>query len=553
MDVDACRIGPLEFEGPAEVLDMLGIPAVVIDAEGTVSCANIVWAEAFGQPPEGRWAWLAFAAEESRPRLRRALAQVKERQVTRTEVDAHRKDGTGATFECVLSRPRGVDGEAPAVVMVLWDVTERRMQERRLAFMAGHDPLTGMANRRSLEEALDRAVVRAERGAESVLMMIDLDHLKSYNDDRGHLAGDQALVNFAMMLRTHVRASDLPARMGGDEFAVLLEDATMAEAAEIAERMRHAASGSEFVPDARKHRLGMSAGLAFIEPGVSARVLLDRADCALYAAKALGRNRVEVWRPGDSDEQPERVAERIHEALGSGGLFLMFQPVSRLSDGRIEYFESLIRMEAADGEVYAPDEFLPVAERLGLMSRITRVVVRCAIDEIEDSDGHAVSVNLSASDLGDEHLLEDVAALVKAARIEPRCLVFEVSEPALLSNLTGGRQWMERLGGLGCRFVLDDFGSGVGIFVLLRESAIEQVKLSRTVVHAFAEHDATAEFVGALRELIESQGKVAVATYLETAELLGEVRRAGFTIGQGFELSEPRRDIRGFRVAVPRA
>lgn len=531
-------------------LDALDLPAFGVDEHGRCVCHNRRWSREFGQPADSEWDVLSVVIEEDRDRVRRVLAHaLASHRGAELEFQAELTNGSREILACCASFYRGASG--PSLICVCWNVTERRRHEERLAFMAGHDPLTGLANRRAFEESLTRAVARAERGGTAVLMMMDLDHLKAYNDGRGHLDGDQALVNLAMLLRSQVRSGDLPARVGGDEFAVLLEDTSVEAAEEIAERIRVAASSAEFVPAARQYGLGISAGITAIEPGVDGRTLFDRVDAALYAAKGQGRNRVVRWTPAvDVSGNSERLASRVRSAFAEDGFYLVYQPVMRLADRSVAYYEALARMRAAEParHPFKPAEFLPVIDRLGLMPRLTRRLVERATWELAATPAAAIAVNLSPADLGDEELLADVVRIVSADEAGRNRLLFEVSEATLLANLPGGRAWMERLAPLGCRFVLDDFGTGMGVFVLLREPHISQVKLSHTVMRALCEQESNRSFVSALRELIESQGKVAVAGFIETDELLDDVCDAGFSWGQGYRLQEPIEELKALLV-----
>lgn len=523
------------------VLDALDLPAFLVNADGFAPCVNRRWAHAYGSPSRDAWSILGVIIEEDRDRVRRTLQHaLASSRGSELEFQAELFNGHRSLLACSATFLEDPEHGGSVLVCVCWDITERRRHEERLAFMAGHDPLTGLSNRRAFEEALARAVSRMERGGHAALMMLDLDHLKAYNDARGHLEGDQALVNLAMLLRSQVRSGDLPARLGGDEFALLLEDATIEDAEEIAERIRASAASADFVHAAREYHLGVSGGVAAVEPGVDSRMLLDRVDAALYVAKAGGRNSIVRWTPAIAvTGAVERLASKVRTAFAEDGFHLVYQPVMRLADRSVAYFESLVRMQV-DGELMlAPSEFLPVVERLGLMPRLTKRIVELASWELAATPIASVSVNLSPADLSDEMLLSEVADIIGAAQACRERLLFEISEPALLANLAGGRAWMERLAPLGCRFVLDDFGTGVGIFVLLREPHISQVKLSRTVMHALAEQESNRNFVSAMRELVESQGKTAVAGFIETDDLLTDARQAGFSWGQGYRLHQP--------------
>lgn len=537
---------PDTLEAGMALLDSVDALALYCDSHGAALRANEAWSVVFGPPSDGPWAWLERTLPESRARVRRVLESAL-RSGARVETDLELRAADGAILEYAVVGGVHREGSGPdgGMLVMAWDITERRRHEERLAFIAGHDALTGLPNRRTFIEALGRAVSRASRGAPAVLLMIDIDNLKSYNDTLGHPAGDQALVNLAMLIRRHVRAADVPARIGGDEFAVILDGADIDEAYAIAERMRASVAEGGFVPAARAHSLGLSGGLVAITAGSDSKTLMSQADAALYAAKAAGRDRMVMWDAilGAEGEGPVRLQNMIERAFDEDGFDLMFQPVIRLGDGSVAYFESLVRLTAADGTVFGPREFLPLVEGAGRMSQLTRRTVERVLSELARIPGCAVSVNLSASDLSDRELLESLEATVGASGLGGR-LVFELSESTLLAALPQGRAWMRRLGDAGCSFVLDEFGNGAGMFSLIREERIGQVKLSRTAVRELSAEAGMRAFVVAMRELIESQGKVAVATFLETEQLLGEVRRAGFTVGQGYGLHEPESDLR---------
>lgn len=527
-----------------EVLSALRPPVFVLAPDGAIIYGNTAWTQLMGDhDASGGWGWTAAVSDDDRERVRLALQRALDERCP-ADIEFHVGGaGDSARVLSANASPLGSDTEPNGLIGVCWDVTERRRRERCLEYIAGHDQLTGLASRRAFEEALGRASSRAARGAESMLLYLDIDHLKAYNDAHGHLEGDQAIINMAMLLHAHIRASDIPARIGGDEFAVLLEDASADAAAEIAERILAAAS-AEFVAGARAADLGVSGGLARVEGGIDPRIVMDRADAALYTAKQRGRHRIVTWDARIVGlASSHEFAAPAREALADDRYRLVFQPIVRLDDGSVAYYESLVRLET-DGRTLLPEDFLPVLERLGLLPRLTRRVLDHVLEALGRNAGVAVSINLSASDLTDETLLPDVERAVQASGIDPARLLFEIPETTLVSNLADGSVWMERLAGVGCRFVLDNFGTGLGVFVLLRNPLVEQVKLSREVVRSLTNSVHTRAFVSAVRELIEAQGKVAVAAFLEDDEMLRDVHEAGFAYGQGFNLAEPSPDLR---------
>lgn len=541
MDPDR-DITPAALIEAAGLLGNATVPIALVALDGSSLYCNDAWRRLLGDPSTGSWGWLAAASASGRERVRREFsAALHECRSCEVELSVAASDG--ALSEVVLAVAPMQRGSAAALVLA-WDVTERRRNEDRLAFMAGHDALTGLANRRSFEEALDRATHRAARGVCSHVLLLDVDRLKAHNDTRGHAAGDQALVNAALLLRRIVRASDLPARIGGDEFAVLLEDSTGEEARAIAERIRLAASENGLADGGHETGLGFSCGVAALDASADARTVMERADSALYTAKSSGRNRVVEWEAAlHQVDAPERIASIVREAFSRDGFHLVYQPVVDLANGSIAYFESLVRLSTPSGRVLMPSEFLPVVERLGMMPRLTRRVVELVLWQIANLPGLDVSVNVSGTDLADTELLHDLEQAIGSSRDARGRFILEIPEATLLAHLANGRDWMETLSAAGCRFVLDDFGTGIGMFVLLREPHVEKVKLSRTVTRALSGEDGRSAFVKALRELIESQGKSAVATYLETERLLGEARHAGFRLAQGYRIGEPQPDL----------
>jgi len=541
------RSGAGSIEPCLATLDQLPRPVLVIGEDGVLVHANRAWVTQVARAaPGGKpWAWTSIIVDEDRDFVRAKLADaVAGDGCSEVEFRVRAADGGVRVLEACSGRMDGACGAGRPIVVLATDVTVRHRAEERLAFMAGHDPLTGLANRRTFEEALDRAVSRAERGQPSSLLMLDMDHLKSYNDTHGHLEGDQALVNFAMLLRKHVRAGDMLARLGGDEFGVLLEGTGLAEANEIAERMRRAAAEEEFVAFARECELGVSAGLVSVEPSVVSRAILDRADVALYAAKASGRNRIVRWdRSLGGSATTDRTAARVREGFRDGHYSLVFQPIVRLADGSVSYYEALARLTMPDGDTLLPGEFMPVVERLGLMPRLTMILLDIVLGHLAEHPGVSLSLNLSASDLADEPLLAEVKQLVLGNGESSGRLVFEIAENVLVSNLAACRLWMGELQSLGVRFVLDDFGTGAGVYLPVSEVPVEQVKLSSAVIEALSRGPKAVAFVEALRELVESQGRSVVAACVETTELLDGVRSAGFSYCQGFRVGLPDADL----------
>ena len=530
-------------------LDSVPMPAWLVSSECRLEYVNGAWEEFTGRDltTETSDGWLQGISADDRPVVERTcLDAVAGESPLTVEFQLRRSDGQYRWMTCFASPYIDIDGRVLGVVGLCMDMTERRQREEQLAFMATHDSLTGLPNRRMFEGSLERAVQRARRGEGGALLMLDVDNFKSYNDARGHLDGDQALINFSLLLQRHLRAGDLMARIGGDEFAVLLERTSLGEARDIVERMRVATAKEDFVAEARVHELGMSAGLVPVDGRLDAKPLFDLADAAMYEAKESGRNRVIVLHPGEREasQETERVSSKVREALTEQRFQLYYQPVVRLDGTGVAYYESLVRMLEPDGRVMLPAEFLTTIERLGLMPRLTRQIIAILLQALVDYPEAVVSMNVSPGDLADDSLPRFIEEELHRRNLDPSRLVFEMGEGSVVANLAAARYWIHRLRPLGSRFVLDEFGAGLGLFSLLRDLDFEQVKLDGTIIRELSSDGDSRQFVGAVRSLVESQGCTAVASWVENEQLLRRVKEVGFEFGQGYELEMPDPDLK---------
>ncbi len=521
-------------------IDDLPSPACICGAGGVVLRANRLWHEAVETPAfNGTAPASAGAAGGVRARLREALDAGLPSDLEMTVRDT---DGQHRAFAGRCAPISLVYLPEAVALCVVTEITEIRRHEAQLTFMATHDSLTGLPNRRMFEDALGRAVARASRGRPGALMMLDIDNLKSYNDALGHNQGDQALVNFALLLQTHVRAGDMLARIGGDEFCVVLESASLDEAAEIGERMRLAAAEEPFVADARAFDLGMSGGIVSFDGTEEVLALMDAADAALYEAKEYGRNCLIVRTSGvaSSSELDARAAVRIRRALAERRFRIHYQPVMRLADGATVYFESLVRMVNEDGDLEMPSAFLGMTERLGLLPRLTRLVVDEVSEAMATIGSARVSVNLNGTDLLDRALPEHIERRLEELCLDPARLSFEIAEADVASHRGAMHVWLGRFQPLGCTVVLDRFGAGERGLGLAREFSFDQVKIDvTTLVHLTGERGAP-DYLDVVRRIVESHGLTAVASKIEDPRVLERVREAGFGLVQGFDVGEPR-------------
>jgi len=375
------------------------------------------------------------------------------------------------------------DGRPEHLVLQLQDITERKRFEHELRIHAERDPLTGLLNRRRFNEELERAVAKNQRyGTPATLLIADLDSLKLVNDTLGHKAGDALIKSVAGVLADGVRRTDVLARMGGDEFAVLLPHTPVERAQAMAERLRAAVLDLDLVASGQMLRPTLSIGIAPICEGLSAEESLIAADLAMYDAKRHGRNRIATSRQAFGDDVvAEQLGwlERLRRALSEDRFELHAQPITELRSGRVRCMELLLRLREDDGELLMPAAFIPTAERFGLIAEIDRWVVRKAIGVLaEDRHGDTIyTINLSGVSIGDPELLRLIDAEITTAAVDPGRLVFEFTETAAINDLGASREFTHGLARIGCATALDDFGSGFAAFSYLKHLPVKYVKI----------------------------------------------------------------------------
>ncbi|HKJ95681.1 MAG TPA: EAL domain-containing protein, partial [Gammaproteobacteria bacterium] len=349
------------------------------------------------------------------------------------------------------------------------ELAELRVMETRLQHLVYHDELTGLWNRRRLKETLEVSVLRAANlHRPCSLLLIDMDRFKLVNDLEGYDAGDRMLVEMSRLLRRHIGPADTVARIGSDEFAMLLDNCGRDEAMERAGKLRSEFESYRFYYRERCYRTCVTIGVAVMPPGerrVSTSELMAQADQACFVGKQHGRNRVHCY--SDHDPELERLrldhawAPRIREALENDRLFFCFQPIVRMLDGAVTHYECLLRLRDRDGKVHLPGEFIPVAERTGLIHHLDMWVVDRALDVLanlpSECAGASVSINLSGHAFRNWDLLELLQRRLEMCWVSPTRLVVEITETAAIENMVRGREIVARLRALGVRFALDDF------------------------------------------------------------------------------------------------
>lgn len=423
---------------------------------------------------------------------------------------------------------------------------EREQGAKRLFHLAHHDPLTGMDNRHELETRLRRAVAAGPSSAHA-LLYLDLDQFKLVNDTCGHMAGDRMLQELSAELRRAAPRDASLARLGGDEFACLLLEATAESALAVASALHDATARYRFRFGAMSFGVGVSIGITLFpsEDGDTADTVLGRADVACYVAKEDGRHRSHVYLPRDEVmvkwHSTIQDVSQLEMAMENGSLQLYRQSIVDITGAPSPNFHEVLLRLSAGGSIRASAEFLPVAQRFGLMDRIDRWVLDHACQHLASCGDRTLklSVNVSGSTLNDPDFYETVIAIPDRYGIDPRQLCLEVTEGVMIHRLRQAVEAMKNLRARGFDLALDDFGAGVASFAYLQELPVTYVKLDGRIVRDLTTDPASEVIVGALVKLARLRDIECIAEWVESEDAIDRLRTLGVRYAQGFYLDVP--------------
>ena len=443
-------------------------------------------------------------------------------------------------------------------LQIIYEELEQRVQVRtqllheahlEMQKMAMQDPLTGLANRSALIEALRTALdAGSATGEGPAILLMDLDAFKSINDSMGHTAGDQVLITVGERIRSAVRSTtDVVARLGGDEFAIVMPEASPDQAVIVGHRILAALKRPIEIPG-RSVRCGASMGLSVGSAGQAPEDMLMEADVAMYASKAEGQNRLHRFEPALllMRRLRSQLVEDLRAAIKTDGLMLHYQPVVELATGRIEGVEALVRWNHPTRGFIMPDEFIPLAEEAGLISELGLWVLRTAVHQLRDwidaslvDSRFSVRINISATDLQSLQFIEDVRNVLKETGVRPEQVVLELTEVAIVKGNELDRYSLGGLRGLGVGIEIDDFGTGYSSISYLRRLPVDRVKVDRSLISGLGTDPGQPELVAAVLQLVRACGLEAVWEGVETAEQAEILRGLGCLSAQGYYFSRP--------------
>ena len=436
-------------------------------------------------------------------------------------------------------------------VLVFRNVTHIRNMTKKMEFQATHDSLTGLINRHEFERQLKAAVLSARDDEhQHALCYLDLDQFKVVNDTCGHIAGDQLLRELAKLMPGCIRSSDCLARLGGDEFGVLMFDCPLDQAEKVADALRTAIKEFQFSWDKRAFDIGVSIGLVPItKDSGSLQDILRSADSSCYIAKDQGRNRVHIYMPDDY-ELVKRHGEmqwltRIQKAIEENRFLLALQSIESIQPANeLPHKEILLRMLDEDGSIIPPMSFIPAAERYDIMSTLDRWVIRTAFMMIEHEYKHKkleciYNINLSGQTLCDPDILNFITAEIGSFNVPGEHICFEITETAVIANLSYAIEFITAMKKIGCKFALDDFGSGLSSFSYLKKLPVDYLKIDGEFVRDILNDPMDRAIVAAINNIGHELGLQTVAEYAENIKIIEILREIGVDYIQGYGIDKP--------------
>jgi len=551
-----------EKERALATLHSMGDGVISTDATGRVEYLNPIaerltgWttADALGRRVAEVFAIVHDSTREpAQNPVARALAG-REAVTDATDIVLASRHGREHAIEFSATPIRGAVGEVLGAVLVFRDVTEVRALGRELAHQATHDTLTGLLNRRAFEERLQQAIERSHTsGAQHALCHLDLDLFRMVNDSCGHAAGDELLRQIAVLLRSHLPQGSGVARPAGDQFQVLLEDCPFEEAGALADGLRQAIRDFRFAWDGREFTSTASIGVVRVTAETDSLYdAVQSADVACRVAKDEGRNRVHLYQRNDLTilrrQREIGWVQRLNEAMRQNRFTLYCQTVQPLKNRkkRPSHYEILARLTDETGHVVTPAAYLPAAERYHLMPQLDRWVVREALERLRSLNWEALSgagcfnINLSGQSLYDPEFQPFLLESVRESGVPAGHLCFEITETAAVTNLASAMRLIAALKSSGCRFALDDFGSGLSSFAYLKSMRVDYLKIDGTFVRNLPDDTSDVAMVNSINQVAHAMGIETIAEYVENDAIRATLVKLGVDYAQGYAIAVPR-------------
>ena len=556
------------------ILQSVGEGVYGVNNDGQITFMNLVALKLFGMQDVKPWLGVdasdAFHTDKhcaNRDLLKEAYSSSK--KLKGWETKFRRQDGKEIPVDCTLY-PMFINGKKQGAVVAFRDISDRKMMEEKLYWQATHDHLTGLYNRRYIENCLQKEINDVKhKWLAGALVYLDLDQFKYINDAAGHEVGDRILVNLSHMIHKRLRRFDIPARIGGDEFAIFLKNVDERVAVKISDEIRQEISKLRVHHKDRVYHFTASFGVAMLDlENITAGDALENADIACHVAKRLGRNQVHLYEPGCEDHDNMgyelRWSERIKDALDNDKFQLHYQPVMRMQDidindlpaesgvlwqdyikgdNKAYSFEVLVRMVDGDDAVHYPDNFIPIAERFNLMTDIDMWVLKHAMQDMLATglppDRLHLSINISGNTIDSNESLGKIRSLLDSYKVDPSALTFELSETSATDDIELTNNFISELRKLGCHVSLDNFGSGYCSVSQLNYLHTDAVKIDGQFVSIMARGATEKAIVTSVNDLSHSLDRYTVAECVEDPETVRLLKACGVDHVQGNYISAP--------------
>ncbi len=532
---------------------------ITTDQSGTVNGSNAAAAALLGVPEERMYgsslAGLLFIDDSEHCQQAEHAIEAALVNGISTELEESSElqldDGRVIKIAGCVTPMRGKDGSIIGSVTVLQDVSAERHMQEILSYQASHDELTELINRREFERRLEQVVSHSDSKPRSVLLFLDLDQFKLVNDTCGHRAGDQLLRQLTSIMKLQVRQSDTFARLGGDEFAVLLPGCDVDVGLRIANALRDEVKQFRFHWNEASYGVGVSIGLVIIdETWTRIGEVMSAADSACYMAKENGRDQVVVYQPAGDKETQRRgeisQAARIRESLEKNLFTLYCQPIVPLNGGDETGcgIEILVRMIDEDGRMVPPGAFIPAAERYDLMTYIDRWVVEAVCRHWEQEPEiferlDRIAINLSGLSIANDDFHRFVIDRIASVNLPWEKVCWEITETAAVNSIEKAQRLIAELAGRGCRFALDDFGSGLSSFAYLKNLPVDYLKIDGAFVRDMLTDAMDAAMVRSIADIGRALGLRTIAEFVEDKAMIAALRNAGVDFAQGYGICRP--------------
>lgn len=527
--------------------------------DGTLLTKNAHFERNF-QRPISNFADL-FISQESREAYFKKIESLNSSvcNVFQFEAEFANDQGVAVYFDWTCSPVEDEQGQS-IILAIGVDLTKRKQDERALEWLASNDPLTGIGNRRAFQHDLGKMLASESGGA---VIFIDVNRFKQINDLYGHTAGDRVLVQIADSLRETVRSSDAISRLAGDEFTVILPNIKLRQLEQFLQKLSQKLNGQIQLQDQlRSIEYNVSIGAALNpEHGNSEQELIAHADMAMYQAKKRGGNQWEIFNPANNDladlRRDHDLISLLKQALKADNLFeLFFQPIYSIEQKTVSHYEVLLRLTDTSGETVYPGDFIPAAERMGLIRLVDEWVLDQAIHRLASGRNagyeFSLSINISAPTLQSDTFPDVLIRLIKKYSVDPGQIIIELTETAYIENFQMVLTNLQRISKAGTLVALDDFGVGFSSFNYLKKLPLNYVKLDGSYILDLEKSPDNQVFVESLNKMVKAFGMRTVAEFVEDAATLAKLEELGITYAQGYYIGKPSPDLEAM-ISEPRA